>query len=93
MDDSDLMVDGNALGGVLSELFVHEMTSAPVACGGCGKVEPLGAEHAFTQAPGIVLRCRHCQGVLLVITKRGSEYLLALQGSMWIQITPDPRGI
>ena len=65
MKEADLMVDGNALAGVLGEVFVHEMTSARVACDGCGEVEPLGAEHAYTQAPGIVLRCRHCDGVLL----------------------------
>jgi hypothetical protein len=49
MDDADLRVDGNALAGVLSEVFVHEMTSARIACDGCGEVEPIGAEHAYMQ--------------------------------------------
>jgi Family of unknown function (DUF6510) len=34
MRSSDLMVDGNALAGVLREIFVQEMTSARVKCGG-----------------------------------------------------------
>jgi hypothetical protein len=43
------------LGGVLSELFVHEMTSARVACDGCDAVEPLGAEHVCMHAPASCL--------------------------------------
>jgi hypothetical protein len=42
MKEADLMVDGIALAGVLGEVFVHEMTSARVACEGCGDSdEPL----------------------------------------------------
>jgi hypothetical protein len=86
MDDADLRVDGNALAGVLGEVFVHEMTSARIACDGCGEVEPIGAEHAYMQAPGIVLRCRHCEDVLLVLTQRGTRYLLGFKESRWLQI-------
>ena len=46
MDDVALMVDGNALAGELSEVFAHEMTVAHIACGSCGAVEQLGADHA-----------------------------------------------
>lgn len=53
-------IDGNAVAGTLGEIFVHEMTAVRVACGGCGKIEPIGAEHAYRQAPGIVLRCCDC---------------------------------
>jgi hypothetical protein len=86
MDGAGLRVDGNALAGVLGEVFVHEMTSARIACDGCGEVEPIGAEHAYMQAPGIVLRCRHCEDVLLVITQRGGRYLLGFKQSRWLQI-------
>jgi Family of unknown function (DUF6510) len=90
MDDARLRMDGNALAGALREVFVHEMTSARIACDGCGKVEPIGAEHAYTQAPGIVLRCRHCEGVLLVMTHGSSGYLLGFRGSRWLEIQPEP---
>jgi hypothetical protein len=89
MDDTELMVDGNALAGHLREVFVHEMTSARIACAGCGKIEPIGAEHAYTQAPGIVLRCCHCGDVLLVMTHRGGRYLLGIQGSRWLEIAEE----
>jgi hypothetical protein len=86
MPEADLMVDGNAVGGALGEVFVHEMTSARVACKGCGEIEPIGAEHAYTQAPGIVLRCCHCENVLLVITQQGDRYLLGFQQLRWLEI-------
>jgi hypothetical protein len=84
--DAELMVDGNAIAGALREMFMHDMTSARIACDGCGEVEPIGAEHAYTHAPGIVLRCRHCEGVLLVMTRGRGRYLLGLGGSRWIEI-------
>lgn len=86
MDDANLRVDGNALAGVLGEVFVHEMTSARIACDGCGEVESIGAEHTYMQAPGIVLRRRHCEDVLLVITQRSGRYLLGFKESRWLQI-------
>lgn len=86
MGDTDHRLDGNALAGVLGEIFVHEMTTARLACDGCGKVEPLGAEHAYTQAPGIVLRCCHCNEVLLAITQRAGRYLLGFQELRWLEI-------
>jgi ribosomal protein S27E len=90
MDDTRMRMDGNALAGALREVFVHEMTSTRIACGGCGKVEPIGAEHAYTHAPGIVLRCRHCEDVLLVMTHGGGRYVLGFRGSRWLEIQPEP---
>ena len=77
MDDTDLVLDGNAIGGVLGEVFIRDLTTARVACGGCGAVEPLGAEAAYTRGPGVVLRCRHCHALLLVVSRRGeSDHVL-----------------
>jgi hypothetical protein len=89
MEEAALMVDGNAVAGTLREVFVHDMTSARIACDGCGKVEPIGAEHAYMQAPGIVLRCRHCEDVLLVMTQGGGRYLLGFRGSRWLEIAEE----
>lgn len=86
----ELMVDGNALAGPLREVFVHEMTESRVSCRGCGKVEPIGAEHAYVQAPGYVLRCRHCSEVLLVMTRRQHRYVLAFPGCRWMEVPAGP---
>ena len=86
MDDRAHMVDGNALAGELSEVFAHEMTVAHIACGSCGAVEQLGADHAYIQAPGMVLRCLHCDQVLLVMTRIGDRLRVSLAGSTWIDL-------
>jgi hypothetical protein len=86
MDNADLMVDGNALAGVLGEVFVNEMTSARVACAGCGKVEPIGAQHGYMQAPGVVLRCCHCDAVLLVLMQQDGKHLLGFERIRWLEI-------
>ena len=87
MGNADLMVDGNALAGVLGEIFVREMTSARLACEGCGNVEPIGAQHAYIQAPGIVLRCCHCEGALLVLTRARGKHLVGFGQTMWLELS------
>ena len=74
----DARLDGNAIGGLLNELFGCDMTGARVACGTCGEIEPLGAEHAYTRSPGIVMRCCHCDDVLMVVTDESSAMWSAL---------------
>jgi phage FluMu protein Com len=86
MDETSLRLDGNALGGAFQELFVQEVTSAHVECAHCGKVEPIGAEHVYMHAPGAVVRCRHCESVLMVLVDTGSGYRLAAQGCAWLEM-------
>jgi hypothetical protein len=38
-----MRVDGNAAAGILSELFVPDLTSARAKCGGCGMTRTIGA--------------------------------------------------
>ena len=90
MDEAMGRLDGNAIAGTLAEVFIPEMTSARIACDGCGEVEPLGAEHAYTRAPGIVLRCCHCEQVLLVVTRAEESYLLSFRGLRWLEAAAEP---
>jgi hypothetical protein len=47
-DTTDAMhVDGNALGGLLIEVFGREMTDARGCCASCGMVNPLGAMRVY----------------------------------------------
>lgn len=85
MESQAMRVDGNAMAGMLGEIFVHDMTAARIACGGCGKIEPIGADHVYMQAPGVVLRCCHCAGVLFVITQSRGSYVLGLGRASWLE--------
>ena len=86
MDERQLRLDGNAAGGLLQELFVHELTSARGACSSCGSVAEIGAQHLYmyAQAPGAVLRCASCEAVLMVLVHAPGRYRLGLRGFAWL---------
>jgi hypothetical protein len=81
-------VDGNAIAGMLSELFIPEMTEARCRCGTCGRIEPLGAEHVYAHplSPGVVVRCRHCDNAMMVVVRGGGRWRLASAGVAWMEI-------
>jgi hypothetical protein len=84
-------VDGNALAGLLHEVFVHEMTSARIKCEGCSAIEPIGAQHVYMNAPGIVVRCCRCEGVLLTITQRDGSCMIGFHHIVWLDIQKLPE--
>ena len=73
------MLDGNAIAGLLHEVFGTEMTEATGTCGTCGKSGPVGAVHVFRSA-GVVLRCPHCGNVLAKIVERQTQACIDLSG-------------
>jgi hypothetical protein len=83
-----LMLDGNAVAGLLQEIFAAEMTAAIETCAGCGAREPIGGVHVFRGA-GVVLRCPHCDSVLLTIVKSDADIRIGLSGVRMLTITPE----
>jgi uncharacterized Zn finger protein len=67
--DDDLVLDGNAVAGTLSQVYGDDMTTVLAECGGCGKVDHIGGLLAYVHAPGIVLRCSGCSTVMLRIVQ------------------------
>ena len=62
-------LDGNAIAGLLHDVFGNEMTSAACICGHCGDERPVAELVAYMRAPGTVVRCRTCSGVLMVLVE------------------------
>ncbi len=62
-------VDGNAIGGLLIDVFGTEMTAANSTCGTCGTCRPVAELVVYRRAPGTVVRCRTCGSVLMVFVK------------------------
>ena len=93
MDERQLRLDGNAAGGVLQELFVHELTSARGACAACGAVAQMGADHLYMYhlSPGAVLRCTTCEDVLMVLVRAEGRYRVSMRGLSWIEIPITPQ--
>ena len=46
----------------------------------------MAATDVYLDAPGIVVRCRHCQGVLLRIVRSGERTWLDLSGLSSIEL-------
>ena len=80
-----LMLDGNAVAGLMQEIFAVEMTTAAGMCDGCGAMNELGAARVFRGA-GIVLRCPHCDAALMKIVRDDARVWLDLRGLRTLQL-------
>jgi hypothetical protein len=79
-------LDGNAAAGILSEVFALEVTGARGRCDGCGNIAALGEARAFVEAPGVVIRCRACESVLVVLVRGDDRYWLGVGGLTWLEL-------
>src|SRR5260370_41900602 len=76
MDTSEMKVDGNAIGGLLREIFTTEMTTAETTCAGCGAVHALGQVDVYVNAPGGGGRGPACEQALILIGRgRGRNWV------------------
>lgn len=73
-------VDGNALGGVLGEVFGFEVTAALAACRFCGTASRVGQWRVFLDAPGSVARCPACGNIQLRVVRTRSRLWLDVSG-------------
>jgi hypothetical protein len=74
-----LRLDGNAAAGLLQEVFGADVTTAAGTCGGCGATEALGAVLVYVAA-GTVLRCPHCESVLMRIVRSSDRLWVDVRG-------------
>ena len=81
----ELMLDGNAVAGLLQELFVVEMTTALATCGACGATEAVGATRVFRGA-GVVMRCPHCDNALVTVVKDDTRVWIGFPGVRTVQV-------
>jgi hypothetical protein len=84
-------LDGNAAAGALGEIFTVELTAANGQCEGCGRTGVLAETRAWTDAPGLVLRCVGCDGVLLRLVTGGGRTWLDLRGLRYLEFTTPDR--
>jgi uncharacterized protein DUF6510 len=90
MESADLMLDGNAIGGLLGQVFVEEMTVAVTTCDGCGAVSEIGELHVYASVPGTVVRCARCEAVLMRVAHGSGRMWLDLRGISCLELrVPD----
>ncbi len=85
MDADALIVDGNAIAGLLEEIFGAEATAAPRSCESCGQTNPIGA-HRVHHGAGTVMRCPACGDVALRIVTREDRYVVVLSGTWTLEL-------
>jgi len=73
-------LDGNAIGGLLREVFGAEMTTTMSACGSCGAARQVGELVVYNHAPGTVVRCRSCENILMVFVTMRERTCVDLLG-------------
>jgi hypothetical protein len=62
-------LDGNAIGGLLNNVFGAEMTMAQAECSRCGARGPLAECEVYLGGPGVVVRCRVCHTIVMVLVE------------------------
>ncbi len=82
----ELMLDANATAGILQEIFGVEMTASPTECANCGNEGEIGKLLAFTQGPGIVLRCSACENGVIRITQMPDAIYLDARGAVYLRL-------
>jgi Family of unknown function (DUF6510) len=79
MEEPGLHTDGNAIAGMLQEIFVAEVTAAGRVCQSCRQDNPIGAHRLYSGA-GYVLRCPNCGDLAATIAVLPDRYVIGLQG-------------
>jgi hypothetical protein len=59
-------LDGNAIAGLLVDVFGIELTTAATVCAACGARALVAELQVWGRGPGTVVRCRGCGAVLMV---------------------------
>ena len=86
MNTAEMKLDGNAIGGLLREIFNMEVTGAEATCNGCGAVNAIGRVDVYMHAPGTVVRCPACEAVLMRIVRGRGRYWLDMSGIRTIEL-------
>jgi Family of unknown function (DUF6510) len=80
MEAEGLHTDGNAIAGLLQDVFVAEVTTAVRVCQSCGQDHPIGAHRLYTGA-GLVLRCPACGDLAACIAVLRDRNVISLHGT------------
>jgi ribosomal protein S27E len=82
-------IDGNAAAGILSEVFVPDLTAARAKCAGCGVTRAIGTLIVYAHGMGMVVRCPGCDRVMLRLARTPTHVWLDSTGSTSIVISRD----
>jgi hypothetical protein len=79
-----LWLDGNAIAGLLDEVFGADLTATERGCQSCGALTRVGAHRVYRGA-GIVVRCPVCGDLALRITTLPDRHVVVLAGTWTLE--------
>ncbi|MCP2636980.1 DUF6510 family protein [Microbacterium sp. HD4P20] len=62
-------VDGNAVAGLLAEVFTVDVTTMRCQCGTCGVAAPLAETVVELDDSAAIIRCRGCTHTLMTVVR------------------------
>ena len=86
-------LDGNAAAGILSEVFVPDLTTARATCANCGAVRALGALLVYASGMGTVMRCPDCDAVVLRMARTRTHVWLDPTGAKLVVVPAAPPAV
>jgi hypothetical protein len=84
-----MRLDGNAAAGILSEVFVPDLTTARATCANCGIIQAFGALLVYAHGMGTVMRCPSCDAVVLRVARLRTRLWLDLRGARLVVMATD----
>jgi len=90
MQIEELRLDGNAVGGILREVFTHEMTNVLATCVGCGSKGRIAELLQYAHPMGVVLRCPTCDRAEVRIVRTSTFYCVDIAG---VQLLMTPESV
>ena len=81
----DDMLDGNVSAGLLASVFGVDMTAIPGRCAQCGDMHVIGELRAYVRAPGTILRCPACGGVILRVVQTPTATYVDARGAAYLR--------
>jgi hypothetical protein len=85
-------LDGNAIAGLLHELFGEELTTATAVCAHCETRAIVAECEVYLGGPGAVARCRTCRGLLMVLVEVRGVWCVDLSGIDRLDTEGSDRG-
>jgi DNA-directed RNA polymerase subunit RPC12/RpoP len=84
------VLDGNVLGGLLSEIFTVDATLAVAKCANCGWSDVLAKTRVYVST-GMVVRCPACGSELMTVVRTPRDTSLHLSGLVSLRISYIPE--
>jgi phage FluMu protein Com len=82
---AEQILDGNAVAGVLEAAFGSDMTVIPGRCAHCGTISMVAELRAYVRAPGAVLRCPTCDGVVVRVVEAPDATYIDMRGVAYLR--------